>query len=228
MKPIPPYNVLPILFAAITSLVGCADTAYVELGKEPAPALNQGRTVAVEIDRSYLHDFPECTVILKPSAPPQLKEFEPIVEAALSRHFPRKLSRVIDPAERRRIARRHASDLRLRGDQIELAANAHCETLLNTRIVGPGSTYLLVWSQVQIGIEITITRAQDDRILWRARHVADRSEGGIPLSPIGVVFDAYTSTRFSTDRDITESVVDDAIRRIVKALPDARQIGTHP
>ena len=48
------------------------------------------------------------------------------------------------------------------------------------------------------------------------------SDGGLPFSPIGIVIDTYSSALFSSDREIAESVVDDALRRLVRSLPDAR------
>lgn len=66
-----------------------------------------------------------------------------------------------------------------------------------------------------------MTRGPHRRLLWRARHIAERSEGGIPFSPLSVVVDGITSARFAADREIVDSVVDDAVRRIVASLPDA-------
>jgi hypothetical protein len=65
-------------------------------------------------------------------------------------------------------------------------------------------------------------RAADGHVLWKARHIADRSDGGLSLSPIGIAVDTYSSTQFLSDREISDSVVDDAVRRIVRSLPDAR------
>jgi len=44
----------------------------------------------------------------------------------------------------------------------------------------------------------------------------------LPFSPIGIVVDTYSSAQFSSDREIPESVVNDAVRRLVRSLPDAR------
>ena len=81
-----------------------------------------------------------------------------------------------------------------------------------------------MWSQVEIGIEVTMQRANDDKILWRARHIADRSEGGLPFSPIGFVIDAYSSVKFSTNREIAISVIDDTIRAITSSIPNTRHL----
>jgi hypothetical protein len=221
-------RLIALVFIVVLFATSCIKTSYVELGKDEPNLMGSKRMVGVQVDRSFLDEIPECTVILQPSAEPQLRKFSPIVEEALGRHLTLKLTRVIDAIERRHMARQSSLDLRLHEDQIELAADTGCDTLLMTRIVGPGKTYMVVWSQMQIGIEITMTRARDRKMLWRARHIADRSEGGIPFSPIGIVVDAYSSARFSSDREISESVIDDAIRRIVRAIPNSRRINVNP
>jgi hypothetical protein len=96
-----------------------------------------------------------------------------------------------------------------------------CDAFVTMEVIGPGQSYLVVWSEVRIGIEVRMIRAGDRRLLWRARHIAGRSEGGLPISPAGFVMDAFSSTRFSADREIVDSVIDDAVRRIVASLPNA-------
>ena len=202
----------------------CAGTAYVDLGKGETIPGSPIRTVGVQVDRTLIDEFPDCTIILKPETTPQLRHFGPMVEEALGRYLSRKFTRVIDGLERRQIIRKAALDLRHREDLNELAVLSGCDTLFRSRIVGPGETYLVVWSKVQVGIEITMVRAHDQKMLWRARHSADRSEGGVPFSPIGLVFDAYSSARFSSDREVAESVIDDAVRRLVRSAPNFRKI----
>ncbi|MBT8001469.1 MAG: hypothetical protein HN578_00990, partial [Rhodospirillales bacterium] len=94
----------------------------------------------------------------------------------------------------------------------------NCSSYLRSRVIGSGKTNLLVWSQIQVGIEVAMIRATDGVVLWRARHMAQRSDGGLPLTPIGAIVDAYTSIKFSSDREITESMIDDTVRRIVKSI----------
>lgn len=67
-----------------------------------------------------------------------------------------------------------------------------------------------------------MVRVSDGHMLWRARHVASRSEGGLPLSPVSLVVETFASTQFSSDREVAASVVDDALRRVVATIPDAR------
>ena len=169
-------------------------------------------------------DFPDCTIVLPPTTGPGLERFSPIVEETLVRHISRKMNRVIDSAELTILSRRNTLDLNHTEDLKVLSAISGCDTFLRSRIVGPGKTYLVVWSQVEIGVEVTMQRANDDKILWRARHIADRSEGGIPFSPIGFVVDAYSSVKFTTNREIAISVIDDTIRAITSSIPNMRHL----
>jgi hypothetical protein len=170
------------IVAMTMMLTACAQTTYVDLENDEALPVSPARTVGVQIDRAFIDEFPDCTIILEPETGPGLQQFKPLVEEALSRHLMRRFTRVIDAVERRQIARQSALDLRHLQDRQDLAKIAQCDTFLRARVVGPGKTYLVVWSQVQIGIEVTMVRAHDKKLLWRARHMADRSEGGIPFS----------------------------------------------
>ena len=180
------------------------------------------RTVAVEVDDAYFGDFPDCTIIMPTRTAAGLEYFKPLVEEALSHHMTKKMSRVVGGTERDIRARRASLEIGRTEDRRGLAKETGCKTLLYSRVVGPGHTYLVVWSQVQIGLEVVMLRAADGHVLWKARHIADRSDGGLPLSPIGLAVDTYSSTQFSSDREIAESVVDDAVRRLIRSLPDAR------
>ena len=169
-------------------------------------------------------DFPDCTIVLPPNTGLGLEKFSPIVEETLVRHISRKMNRVIDAPERTILSRRNTLDLNHTEDLKTLSEISGCDTFLRSRIVGPGKTYLVVWSQVEIGIEVTMQRANDDKILWRARHIADRSEGGLPFSLIEFVIDAYSSVKFSTNREIAISVIDDTIRAITSSIPNTRHL----
>ena len=206
----------------LPALAACAETEYVKFGEAgeeiPNPA---SRTVMVEIADEYTDDYPDCVVVMPPAAAPGLKRLPELVEASLALHLTRKIARVVSGAERDLAARRMSADL-VNPDDLDTFMKAlGCDAVVTTRVLGPGRTFAVVWSQVRIGLEVRMTRARDRRLLWRARHIADRSEGGIPFSPLGVVVDGFTSVRFAADREIVDSVVDDAVRRIVASLPDA-------
>jgi len=211
--------VLAIGFA----VTACARTSYVGYEKETASVPGVPlRTVAVEVDDAYFSDFPDCTIIMPTRTAAGLEYFKPLVEEALGHHMTKKMSRVVGGTERDLRARQASLEIGRTEDRMALAKETGCKTLLYSRVVGPGHTYLVVWSQVQIGLEVVMLRAADGHVLWKARHIADRSDGGLPLSPIGLAVDTYSSTQFSSDREVAASVVDDAARRLVRSLPDAR------
>jgi hypothetical protein len=211
----------PLKLAAIVILLisaGCTRTQYVALGNENASPISPFRQVGFKKAPSLAENFPECTIILKTATGPGLQKLGPVVEEALSRHLSRKLGRVVDAADRSVFSQRAALDLVHEADIQALAQLTNCSTYLRSRVVGSAKTNLLVWSQIQVGIEVAMIRATDGVVLWRARHMAQRSDGGLPLTPIGAIVDAYTSIKFSSDREITESMIDDTVRRIVKSI----------
>ena len=63
---------------------------------------------------------------------------------------------------------------------------------------------------------------EPDRTLWKASHVARRSDGSLPLTPISAPIAIYEAGRFSNDQDILPSMIDDTLRRLVISLPDIR------
>ena len=67
-----------------------------------------------------------------------------------------------------------------------------------------------------------MTRVLDDVVIWKARHVANRSDGGVPFSLIGIAVAGLKATRLQADHDVPDSLIDDAIRRMMVTLPDVR------
>ena len=205
-------NGIPLHKAVTVLAIGfvvaaCARTGYVGFDKGTASVSGVPlRTVAVEVDDAYFSDFPDCTIIMPTRTAAGLENFKPLVEEALGHHMTKKVSRVVGRTERDLRARQASLEVGRTKDRKGLAEATECKTLLYSRVVGPGHTNLVVWSQIQIGLEVVMLRAAD----------------GLPLSPIGIVIDAYSSAQFSSDREIAESVVDDALRRLVRSLPDAR------
>ena len=60
---------------------------------------------------------------------------------------------------------------------------------------------MFVWSQIQFGLDVKMIRRDDDKTLWRAQHITERSGGGLPLSLFGIVTEAYKSVKISSDTD---------------------------
>jgi len=225
MSGIKPYipKLLPLVLLGGLLTTACTETRYVEYNEADKQEEFPFKMVAYEIDPSFYNKFPNCVLILPPGPKAGITwELSHIIETALARHFERRFDRVIDGLERQISVQRHSVDLETTGGQRILAQKLNCEAVLITKVLDPRIDYLLIWSQVGVGLELQLRNSNDDQLLWRARHKARRSEGGLSLSPIGAMVDTVVSTRFAADRDVAEGVVDDAIRRMVYPLPNMR------
>ena len=65
---------------------------------------------------------------------------------------------------------------------------------------------------------------RDGFVVWRARHAATRSEGGLPTSFLSAAVNMFAAGAQHADPDVRLSVADDAVRRIVVSLPDTRLV----
>ena len=217
-----PGRNISLLIFLISMAAGCARTDYTALEESQAFMFSPVRKVGVQVDTSYIEKFPDCTIIMKPEIDPGLEKFRPTLEETLGRYLTRRFARVIDASERTILARRHALDLLHDTDQRALSEYSSCDTFVQTRLIGAGNRYFVVWAQLQIGLEINIVSAQNKKIVWQGRHMTDRSEGGVPTSVIGAIVDSYSSAKFSSDDDIAVSMIGDLVRRISQAIPDTR------
>ena len=210
------------LCGAFILLVACTETRYVSMGesaaRESIPFL---RTVAYDVDPAYRAGRTDCILILPTVRDGPPDELNDLVEAALARHLAGRVDRVIDPQEREQ-----AIDyLDLEPDEsasagVALAAQLGCDSVLASALVAESANAFAVWSELRIGLDLRLIRADNQRLLWRARHVATRSRGGVPMSLPSLVVNSISAAGLSADRDAIESLVDDAARRLVAALPE--------
>ena len=84
--------------------------------------------------------------------------------------------------------------------------------------------FALIWARLSIGLEVQLTRASDGRLLWKARHTASRSQGGITLSPLGAATHMVEAAALTSDADQATSLVADLTRRIVATLPPKNRV----
>ena len=80
----------------------------------------------------------------------------------------------------------------------------------------------LVWSQQSLSLTLELKSIRQEKTLWAAHHKAKRSGGGLPLSPISAAVNAAKAGLHQADDDVTDSLIDDAIRRMIVTLPDLR------
>ncbi len=207
------------LVCLCTLVIGCSETQYVNYGAGEKLDQTMSRAVEFEIRPAFYETPPNCVIVLEPDVGQGLQQFALPVERAFSRHLSERVPRVIDGPMRNIAARQLAYDLSRKPDLELLADELDCGAVLMSRIVGPGHTFLLVWSRIRIGIEGRLVRIHDGAVLWQARHIIGRSDGGIPLSPVGFVSDVYSSASLVSDDDTSASIADDGVRRIMQSLP---------
>jgi len=205
----------------ILLLSACAETRYIKYDQREEGSDFPWRTVAYEVDTEFYATYPDCALVMPVKSPTGLERLSSFVETSLSKNLTRKITRVIGPRRRDVAIRRLAVEPEHPDDRRVLVEYLNCDSVVTTEVIDPGSDYLLVWSQARIGLEVKLIRANDGHVLWRARHSTRRSEGGVPLSPFAIAIDAFSTARFSSDAELAESMIDDAVRRLVISLPDA-------
>ena len=215
-----------VVVAGIAVLASaCAETRYTGYD-EAEPAANPfGRTVEYQVARNLYQDPPDCAAVLPFEAKGDAARRALAVEQAVARHLSLRVGRVIGPRERDRWVRSLAVDLNRPEGRRAFADGARCSHFVRVRPWGEGGMFAFVWSRSAVGLEITMTRATDDALAWRARHVATRSEGGLPLSPFSAAYNLLSVSQFESDGDVPLSLVDDAVRRMAETLPDTRMPG---
>ena len=201
-------------------LAGCVQTQHFANGEGTTQSMPLQRVVETRLERAFYREAPNCAIVMpfkKSEAKHYLAQW---VENALARRLSGKFDRVIGPKERDRIARYTALDIDQ--DIQSLSQKVGCRYLLRARPWGGQGVHVMFWSQVRAGMEVELVTIDGSEVLWRARHVAKRSDGGIPFSPFSAIANIYYANRLSSDQEEVRSLIEDAARRIIDTLPDMR------
>ena len=207
------------LCALLCVLGGCYTTTYHPYDREPAGPAFLERQVAFEVTAAFYETPGDCIVVL----PLQNLNDPPVretIEAALARHLTERVPRVIAPAERQRLVRDLGLDLEDPAAWSHFAAATACHRGLATWLTQSREDYLLVWAQNSLGLEAALLHLKDRQLLWRARHTGQRSDGGLPLSPLSLVIESVSASGFVMDDEIQPALADEVARRLLTTLPD--------
>jgi hypothetical protein len=210
--------VLSVLTFCAALTLGCTGTEYKPYEESETSSVNLLRTVNFYVNPALKKESPQCVLVL----PPQKKEssgFAHRVEKTIVRHLSEKFPRVIGGRERKARAVKLAFDLTALADRREFAQEINCSSVFEFRIFQPRHEYMLIWSEIKIGLEARLFRQSDGTLLWKAQHVAKRSDGGVSFSPFGLAVNAYEANALSSDGDVVESVTEDLVRRVMKSMP---------
>jgi len=207
-----------VLFLSVF-ISGCARTEYKPYSESEGSPIEMSRTVNFYVSPALGEGSSQCVLVLPP---PEYNSSNFIghIEKVLVRHLSDRFSFVVGGRARDARAANLAFDLTILADQMDFAEAIDCDSIFEYQILLPKYNYMLVWSEVRIGVEARLFRQRDGLDLWKARHVARRSAGGLSFSPFGLVVNAYDANAFSSDGDVVESVAEDLMRRLFKTMPN--------
>ncbi len=100
----------------------------------------------------------------------------------------------------------------------EIGRALQCDWLLEGTITQFDIDYLGLYSNMKIGVELSLVRASTGQVLWSGRHLAQSRDGGVPLSPIGLAVGAVKAAS-NLEPDQLEGVAADLARRLVRTMP---------
>lgn len=208
-----------LLILTALSLSACGPTRYTDYASREQSVPVFERSVAVQVGSAFYRPLPDCAVVL-PAAGRMTPPLRRAIEETLYRHLVTKIPNVVGPKERARKARSLAVDLRRPDGRAVFARAVGCPVMVEARVWNSSDDFALVWSRKSLDLEVVMVRGET--LLWKARHDAGRSDGGLPLSPLSAPIAIARASSLYGDNDAMISLVDDTVRRIVVSLPDVR------
>lgn len=217
-------RILALCLCAPVLLGACAETTYrgYDATDDPAPLVE--RRVQFHLSRAYYRAAPSCAALqfAPADAPPEIRR---AISDAVERHLATRLPRVMGIGATRRAALRLAVDLSHAGDLRAFGRGTGCEALVRIRLHGVSDDYFVVWSQRGVAVSLEMARSRDGGLLWKARHRAGRADGGLPFDVLSLPFTLARAARLKGDKEVFASIADDAVRRMMRTLPDLRAVG---
>lgn len=214
----------PILGCLLSLALGaCMQTSYRTMGSTTADDPLLERRVDYRLDPAFFAAAPHCAALR--TSGPMPPDIGPLVESSVERHLGTRLHRVISAARLRQVETALGIDIAVASDQRVFARQARCQVLVDISLDEINDDYVVLWAQRGLGLTLTMTRISDDKVLWTARHRASRSDGGLPISVLSLPFSAARAAYLKNDPDLFASIADDAVRRMMKTLPDIRGTG---
>ncbi len=222
------YRIISLLLAGLT-VTACGQVNYVdhtdptEMAKRQDDQQGFGRQVDYHLSRAFYETPPACVMILPTQTPGLALNVRQMVDAAVSRHVGSRIDKVMGA---RRIAaetRNRALDAADKGDRRRLGRALACDSLIEIETVGVDSVYAVIWTDISVGMQLTLRRARDGEVIWRGKHQARRSDGGLPLTIFGAGGSVFAAGRLANDPDTLPSMIEDSVRRMMASLPDIRR-----
>lgn len=211
------------VFVLVSFMVlgACSQTTYVPVSTGTMKANLYERKVEYRKANAMYAALPECAVVWPVGAALRTQQAH-LIEESVARHLSGKVQRVIGPHQRTRIELASGYDLGDTQDRKRFAQSQRCDYGLDIVTAKVGTDYLMVWSQNQVGLDLSLTNTRTEEELWRARHIGRRGHGGLPITPVSFGVNMFEAGSSSIDEDQLPSVVDDTLRRMFATFPDLR------
>lgn len=205
----------------IVLLSGCARTQYRPYEESSNSPIDLSQTVDSIVNPAFRDNPPDCIVVL-PLKGTGNSNFAGRIEKALVRHLSDNFPRVVGGQARDAAVTKLAFDMTISVDRRDFPLAINCDAIFEYKVFKPRHVNVVIWSEIMIGLEARLVRLRDGLELWKARHIARRSEGGLSFSPFDLAVNAYEATALSSDGDVVESVTEDLVRRLLKSMPDMK------
>ncbi|MBI4379136.1 MAG: DUF799 family lipoprotein [Nitrospinae bacterium] len=92
------------------------------------------------------------------------------------------------------------------------------DAIIKGKITHYERTYAVAYSQVAVGAEVKMYSTKTEGLLWEASDVTRKHQGGIPLTPVGLIMTAISTAINVKQIELLRSS-DDLFREIVATLP---------
>lgn len=100
----------------------------------------------------------------------------------------------------------------------KLGRRLGCDWLIQGTITQFDIDYLGLYSNIRIGVELSLVNAGSGQVLWSGRHLAQSRDGAVPLSPVGLAMSVVKAAT-NLEPDQLEGVAADLARRLVRTMP---------
>jgi len=212
------FKSVMIILLAVIGLTACVSNPQYRDVKQADEVEIKATDVNFQVLSPFYRDPPDCVAVIMSdnSENPQMNG---LISTALARHLGEKVDRVIFPRKTRHLAKRSGLDLQDKGDRQRFSRQAKCRFFAWAELYDLGDDYVGIFAKKHIGVRVDLKRISDDALLWQAAHTVWRADGGLPLSPLGALSGMASATMFAQNNEIMPSLIDDALRRMVRTLP---------
>jgi len=95
-----------------------------------------------------------------------------------------------------------------------LGRKLKCDALLIGTVTDFDTDFLGLYSQISIGMDLKLIKAQNGKVLWQGHHTAKSHGGSVPLTPVDLAVGVYSATENISDEQVVR-VEDDLFRRLL-------------